>query len=289
MKIGQSLTIARENIINEREESRPIMGMNTGFNSIEKMIGHLQRGHLIVIAARPSMGKTSFAMNIASNLAKDKKKIAIFSLEMTTQELLLRLISSESGIPTEKMKHGLVTPHDIAEVSDVIGIYSTLEIHIDDNGANTMSDIRAKTRRLKSDIEGLDLVIIDYLQLMSSVKSRDNRQQEISEISRSLKVFAKEMDIPVIVLSQLNRAAENRPNKKPMLADLRESGAIEQDADIVMLIYRDEFYNPDSEEKGKAEIIIAKNRHGATGTVRLKFEKEKTLFADLPDNAYENN
>jgi replicative DNA helicase len=237
-----------------------------------------------VIAARPSMGKSSLALNIAFNAAISyKKKVAFFTLEMESQELIMRLLSSAAEIPVQRMIRG----YDIDEsvINRIIGVGNALqecEIYIDDSGFQNLNQIRAKARRLKREAKGLDLVIIDYLQLMAAnnPKGRDNRQQEISEISRGLKILAKELELPVIALSQLNRQVENRDDKRPNLSDLRESGAIEQDADIVMFIYRDEVYNENSEDKGKAEILIRKNRHGSIGSINLAFIKEYTAFRD---------
>lgn len=268
-------------IANKEED---IFAVNTGFADMDSHIGGFRKGQLVVLAARPAMGKSAFACNIAFNAAISyKKKVAIFTLEMEAQELIMRFISSAAEIPVQRMMRG----YDIDEsvISRIIGVGNALQdcsIYIDDSGYQNLNQIRAKTRRLKREAKGLDLIIIDYLQLMSADNSsgRENRQQEISEISRGLKILAKELDLPVIALSQLNRQVENREDKRPVLADLRESGAIEQDADIVMFIYRDEVYNEDTEEKGKAEILIRKNRHGSVGTIPLTFIKEYTAFRD---------
>lgn len=236
------------------------------------------------------MGKTSLALNIASHAAVNlKKKVAIFTMEMAADEVIMRMFSSASEVNMDSMLKGYgMNEEKLIRIMQASEVLSAKQIYIDETGSNTPLDIRAKTRRLSAELNGLDLIIIDYLQLMGLSRERDNRQQEISEISRSLKVLAKDMKIPVIALSQLNRMLENREDKRPRLADLRESGAIEQDADLVMFIYRDEYYYPDKTEKpGIAEIIIGKNRHGSTGSVDLGFDREYTLFRSL-DFSQEN-
>jgi replicative DNA helicase len=262
----------------------PIVGIPTGFADLDKLTGGFRPGQFIVIAARPAMGKTAFALNIAAYAAMDlNKKVAVFTMEMAKDEILMRMFSSASEVSMDAMMKGFGMNEDkIVRIAQVADGLSSKAIYIDDAGTNTPLDIRAKTRRLAAEIGGLDLIIIDYLQLMTAVKAKDNRQQEISEISRALKILAKDMKIPVVALSQLNRSLENRDDKRPRLADLRESGAIEQDSDLVMFIYRDEYYYPDKTEKpGTAEIIIGKNRHGATGTTDLAFVREFTLFRNL--------
>lgn len=267
-----------------------VMGVSSGFSALDKKLGGFRPGQLIIIAARPAMGKTSFALNIAFNAAMfHDMKVAVFTLEMANEELLLRLLSSSAEIPMETLLKGYgMDSEKILRITQYAEILSQKDIFIDDNGGNTVMDIRAKTRRLKAEIKGLDLIIIDYLQLMTSNSRRqsENRQQEISEISRGLKVLAKELEVPVIALSQLNRGLEQREDKRPKLSDLRESGAIEQDADIVTFIYRDDYYNPETAKPGVTEIIIGKNRHGATGTVELKFVHEFTQFKNLEDENF---
>jgi replicative DNA helicase len=261
-----------------------VYAVNTGFTDLDSHLGGFRKGQLVILAARPAMGKSSLALNIAFNAAISyKKKVAFFTLEMESQELIMRLLSSAAEIPMQRMIRG----YDIDEsvINRIIGVGNALqdcEIYIDDSGFQNLNQIRAKTRRLKREAKGLDLIVIDYLQLMAgnSGSNRENRQQEISEISRGLKILAKEMELPVIALSQLNRGVESRDDKRPILADLRESGAIEQDADIVMFIYRDEVYNENTEYKGKAEILIRKNRHGSIGTIPMTFIKEYTAFRD---------
>jgi len=287
VRVGDVIAEAHEKIIEISNSQTSLIGLPSGLNTLDSMIGGFKPGQLIIVAARPAMGKSSFALNIAAYLTSIlNKKIAIFTLEMSTDELGMRLISSGTEIPMQNLMNGsFITSESIREVARVVQGYSEANLYIDDSGSNTVMDIRAKTRRLKAEIKGLDLIIIDYIQLMASPKKTENRQQEISEISRGLKVLAKELNVPVMALSQLNRLLEKRDNKKPLLSDLRESGAIEQDADIVMFIYREEFYKPETQEKNIAEIIIGKNRHGASGvSVKLKFNPTITSFGDLDDN-----
>ncbi|NLK49257.1 MAG: replicative DNA helicase [Candidatus Cloacimonetes bacterium] len=262
----------------------PVMGVSSGFSDLDKLTGGFRPGQFIIITARPAMGKTSLALNIASNAAVNQaKKVGVFTMEMAADEVVMRMFASAAEVNMENMLKGYGMNEEvlrrIMQASDVL---STKQIYIDESGTNSPLDIRAKTRRLAAEVGGLDLILIDYLQLMTLPRDRENRQQEISEISRALKILAKDMKIPVIALSQLNRGLENRDDKRPRLADLRESGAIEQDADLVMFIYRDDYYYQEKSEKpGVAEIIIGKNRHGSTGSVDLSFVKEYTLFRSL--------
>ncbi len=276
-----------KNIEETAASKKSVLGVPSGFIDLDRKLGGLRAGQLIIIAARPAMGKTSFALNLASNAAVQyDKKVGIFTMEMENDEVLMRMLSSASEVSMDNMLKGFgMNQKKMLRIAGAAEVLSGKEIYIDDTGANTILDIRAKTRRLKAELKGLDIIIIDYMQLMSASRNRENRQQEISEISRSLKILAKEIGIPVIALSQLNRGLESRPDKRPMLSDLRESGAIEQDADIVMFIYRDEVYNEETEEPGTAEIIIGKNRHGAIGKIKLRFIPEFTAFRDL--NEYE--
>lgn len=276
-----------KNIEETAASKKSVLGVPTGFIDLDRKLGGLRPGQLIIVAARPAMGKTSFALNLASNAAiQYDKKVGIFTMEMESDELLMRMMSSASEVSMDNMLKGFgMNQKKMLRIAGAAEVLSTKEIYIDDSGANTILDIRAKTRRLKAELKGLDIIIIDYMQLMSASRNRENRQQEISEISRSLKILAKEIGIPVIALSQLNRGVENRDDKRPKLADLRESGAIEQDADIVIFIYRDEVYNEETEEPGISEIIIGKNRHGAIGKIKLRFLQEFTAFRDL--NEYE--
>ncbi|MCB5265644.1 MAG: replicative DNA helicase [Candidatus Cloacimonetes bacterium] len=284
VKIDQISAEVLHNIDQIASTKVPMTGIGSGFGDLDLLTGGFRPGQFIIIAARPAMGKTSLALNIASHAAVNlKKKVAVFTMEMGADEVIMRMFSSASEVNMDSMLKGYgMNEEKLIRIMQASEVLSTKHIYIDESGTNTPLDIRAKTRRLSAEIGGLDLILIDYLQLMGLTKDRDNRQQEISEISRSLKVLAKDMKIPVIALSQLNRMLENREDKRPRLADLRESGAIEQDADLVMFIYRDDYYNPDTTEKpGIAEIIIGKNRHGSTGRVELGFEKEFTLFRAL--------
>lgn len=262
----------------------PVTGVSTGFPDLDRLTGGFRPGQFIILAARPAMGKTSLALNIASHAAVNtNKKVAVFTMEMASDEVIMRMFSSASEVNMDSMLKGYgMNEEKLIRIMQASEVLSTKQIYIDESGTNTPLDIRAKTRRLAAEAGGLDLILIDYLQLMTLPKDKDNRQQEISEISRALKILAKDMKIPVVALSQLNRMLESREDKKPRLSDLRESGAIEQDADLVMFIYRDEYYYPDKTEKpGIAEIIVGKNRHGSTGSVELGFVKEFTLFRSL--------
>ncbi len=277
-----------EDVLNQIDQAvstkHPVVGCGSGFVDLDRMTGGFRPGQLIILAARPAMGKSALALNMATHAAVDLgKKVAIFTMEMAADELIMRLFSSTSEVNMDSMLKGFgMNEEKLVRIMQAAEVLSSKHIFIDDQGTNSPLDIRAKVRRLSAEIGGLDLVIIDYLQLMTLTREKENRQQEIAEISRALKILAKDMKIPVIALSQLNRGLESRENKRPHLADLRESGAIEQDADLVMFIYRDEYYYPDKTEKpGIAEIIIGKNRHGATGDVDLQFVKEITLFRSL--------
>lgn len=262
----------------------PVVGVPSGFNDLDKLTGGFRPGQFIIIAARPAMGKTSLALNIAMFAAVQKmKKVAIFTMEMAADEVVMRMFASAAEVNMDSMLKGFGMNEEklirIMQASDAI---SSKHIYIDESGTNSPLEIRAKIRRLAAEVGGLDLIVIDYLQLMTMPSDKESRQQEISEISRGLKILAKDMKIPVIALSQLNRLLESRDDKRPRLSDLRESGAIEQDADLVMFIYRDEYYNKEKTEKpGVAEIIIGKNRHGSTGSVDLGFVEEFTLFRSL--------
>jgi len=262
----------------------PVVGVPSGFSDLDRLTGGFRPGQFIIIAARPAMGKTSLALNIATHAAVDLgKKVAIFTMEMAADEVVMRMFSSAAEVNMDSMLKGYgMNEEKLIRIMQASDVLSTKGIYIDESGTNTPLDIRAKTRRLAAEVGGLDLILIDYLQLMTLPRDRENRQQEISEISRALKILAKDMKIPVVALSQLNRMLENREDKRPRLADLRESGAIEQDADLVMFIYRDEYYYQEKSEKpGIAEIIIGKNRHGSTGTVDLGFVKEFTMFRSV--------
>ena len=261
------------------------IGVPSGFSSLDRKLGGFRPGQLIVLAARPAMGKTALALNFGFNAAvHHDKKVGIFTMEMENEELVMRMLSSASEVSMDNILKGYgMDEKKIIRISGVADVLSEKHIFIDDNGSNTILDIRAKSRRLKAELDGLDLIIIDYLQLMSSKGRKENRQQEIAEISRNLKILAKELGLPIIALSQLNRGLESRPDKRPMLSDLRESGAIERDADMVMFIYRDVVYNENSETPNSAEVIIGKNRHGAIGKIDLFFKPEFTQFKEMKE------
>lgn len=268
-----------EKLYNQKE---PITGVPTGFADLDYKTAGLHNSDLILIAARPAMGKSAFALNIAANAAINAKvPVAIFNLEMSKSQLVNRMLCSEAMVDSNKIRTGKIEEDDWTKLATALGPLSEAPIYIDDTAGISVTEIRAKCRKLKLE-KNIGLVVIDYLQLIQgSGKRNASREQEISEISRSLKILAKELDIPVIALSQLSRAAEQRADHRPMLSDLRESGAIEQDADIVMFLYRDDYYNPDSEKKNIAEVILAKHRSGSTGTVELLWMGNYTKFANI--------
>ncbi len=259
-----------------------LTGLATGFLDLDYMTSGLQKSDLILVAARPSMGKTAFVLNIAAHAAfRDNKAVAMFSLEMSKDQLVNRLLAQEARVDATKIRSGKLSESDWSAVGEATNVIARSKIIIDDTPGISVSELRSKCRKFKLESD-IQLVIIDYLQLMSgSSKRAESRQNEISEISRSLKAVARELDVPVIALSQLSREAEKRPDKRPILSDLRESGAIEQDADVVMMIYRDDYYNHDSEEKNIAEIIIAKQRNGPVGMKKLGWLPEFTQFVNL--------
>ncbi|HLA48525.1 MAG TPA: replicative DNA helicase, partial [Nitrospinota bacterium] len=264
------------------ERKELVTGLPTGFVKFDSMTAGFHPSDLIIIAGRPSMGKTAFCMNIATHIGVNKKKtIAIFSLEMSREQLVIRMLCSEARINAGKVRTGYLSKSDWPDLTRAAGLLSESPIFIDDSPAQSVLDIRAKARRLQAERKGLDLIIVDYLQLMRSRGKVENRQQEISDITRSLKALAKELKVPVIAISQLSRAPEQRSDRKPQLSDLRESGAIEQDADLVVFVYREEFYKETPENQGIAEINIGKQRNGPTGTVPLAFFKEYTRFDNL--------
>lgn len=266
-----------------------LTGINTGFDELNRRTGGLHGGELIIIAGRPGMGKSSFAVNIAEHVGiTDHKTVAIFNLEMPKEQIVNRIICSQAMVNSGKIRTGDITGEDWEKIGTVVDKVSVAPIFIDDTASITVSAIRAKCRRLKQ-TQDLALVVIDYLQLMQSGGRADNRQQEISEISRSLKILAKELNIPVIALSQLSRVSESRSDKRPMLSDLRESGAIEQDADMVMFLYREDYYNKETENKGIAECIMAKNRSGEPGTFNLGWKGEYTKFQNIEYRESEPN
>lgn len=264
-----------------QNQKSEITGLSSGFKDLDNMTSGWQNSDLVIVAARPAMGKTSFCLNIAQHAAvKEHTPVAIFSLEMSREQLTQRILSSMAMLDQQKIRNGRMLDEDWIALTNAIGPLAESPLYIDDTPAISVREIRAKTRRLKAE-KGLGLIVIDYLQLMSGNRRSESRQQEISEISRNLKALARELDVPIIALSQLSRAVEQTQDKRPGLSHLRESGAIEQDADIVMFIYREEYYNPESEKKAIAEIIIAKHRNGPVGSVELAFLKEFTKFADL--------
>jgi replicative DNA helicase len=263
-----------------------ITGVSTGFVEMDKMTAGLQRGELIIIAGRPSMGKSTLAVNIAEHAALGHKlPAAIFSMEMSAEQLSFRMLSSIGRIPQTRLRNGKLHDEDWPRVDSAVTMMSDAPIFIDDSGALTPTEVRARSRRLKRE-HGLGLIVVDYLQLMQVTGTVENRATEISEISRSLKALAKELDVPVIALSQLNRSVEQRQDKRPVMSDLRESGALEQDADLIMFIYREEVYDRDTPRKGIADIIIAKQRNGPVGDFRLTFLGEFTKFENLVAEAY---
>jgi replicative DNA helicase len=260
------------------ENKEPITGVSTGFVDLDRCTSGLQPADLIIIAGRPSMGKTAFALGLAQNAALNHKThVAVFSLEMAKEQLVMRMLCNEARIDSQRMRGGMLKDSDWPKLAQAAGLLTEAPIFIDDTGSISIMEMRAKARRLQAE-KGLGLIVVDYLQLMRGRSGNEGREREISEISRGLKALAKELRVPVVALSQLNRSLEQRQDKRPMLSDLRESGAIEQDADVIAFIYRDEYYNPESEAKGLAEVIIGKQRNGPTDTVTLKFFREFTRF-----------
>ncbi|MHB1678629.1 MAG: replicative DNA helicase [Sulfuriferula sp.] len=262
-----------------RANPSDITGIPTGFADLDQKTAGLQPGDLIIVAGRPSMGKTAFSINMGENVAIDSGlPVAIFSMEMGGAQLVMRMLGSIGRLDQHKIRTGQLQDDDWQKLTYAVGKLNDAPIFIDETPALNALELRARSRRLHRQCGKLGLIIIDYLQLMSAVSSGENRATEISEISRSLKALAKELNVPIVALSQLNRSLEQRPNKRPVMSDLRESGAIEQDADVILFIYRDEVYNPDSQDKGSAEIIIGKQRNGPIGMVRLTFLGEHTRF-----------
>lgn len=267
-----------EKLFNNKGE---ITGVGSGFTDLDSMTSGFQSGDMILIAARPSMGKTTFALNIAEHAAlREHKSVVIFSLEMSKEQLAYKLLCSEANVDMLKLRTGALEDSDWENIARATGPLSKAKVYIDDTAGVTVMEMRSKCRRLKLEY-GIDLIVIDYLQLMSGGSGTDNRQQEVSEISRSIKALAKEMECPVIALSQLSRAPEQRADHRPMLSDLRESGSIEQDADLVMFLYRDEYYNKETEDKNIGECIIAKQRNGPVGTVKMAWLGQYSKFGNL--------
>jgi replicative DNA helicase len=266
-----------------------LAGLSTGLYDLDEKTTGLQPADLVILAGRPSMGKTSLAMNIVENVAiKSKLPVAVFSMEMPAEAISLRMISSLGRIDQNKVRTGKLDDYDWPRLSSAISLLAEAQLFIDDTPALTVGELRARARRLTRQHGQLGLIVIDYLQLMQSPSSGDNRVQQISDISRGLKTLAKELNVPVIALSQLNRNLEQRPNKRPVMSDLRESGAIEQDADLILFVYRDEVYNEDSPDKGIAELIIGKQRNGPLGTVRLAFMGPYTRFENFAPDRFED-
>jgi replicative DNA helicase len=267
--------------MSQREDKNAVTGIATHYYDLDSYTSGLQRGELIIIAGRPGMGKTSFALNIAENVAiKNKMSIVVFSLEMTGEQLVQRLISSNAQVDQSSIKRGDLTNEEMDNIYLAINDLREAPVYIAESSGINVIDLRARSRRLKEQVGDLGLIVIDYVQIMSAIREgrNSNRAQELADISRSLKSLALELNVPIILLSQLNRDVENRQDKRPNISDLRESGALEQDADIILLLYRDEYYNPDSKDKGMAEINIAKNRSGSTGIIKLAFIGKYTKF-----------
>jgi replicative DNA helicase len=284
-----SQVVERIETLYARDNQNDVTGTATGFTDLDRMTSGLQAGELIIVAGRPSMGKTAFSINIAENVALDSKlPVAIFSMEMGATQLAMRMLGSVGKLDQHDLRTGRLQDDDWGRLTHAIGKLDDAPIFIDESAALSALEVRARARRLHRQNGGLGLIVVDYLQLMSSNagKASENRATEISEISRSLKALAKELHVPVVALSQLNRSLEQRPNKRPVMSDLRESGAIEQDADLILFIYRDEVYNSDSPDKGKAEIIIGKQRNGPIGKIELAFRGEYTRFDNLASSGY---
>ena len=287
--IQELLTRSVDRIEELYESKETVTGMPTGFADLDDMTAGLQRGDLVVVAGRPSMGKTAFAMNVAEYVALEKNHtVAVFSMEMPGEQLAMRLLSSIGRINSNKVRTGRLGDDDWPRLTSAMGLLDQAPIFVDDTAGLNPLDLSSRARRLSREHNDLGLVVIDYLQLMQSAESNENRATEISNITRALKMLAKELNVPVMVLSQLNRSLEQRPNKRPIMSDLRESGAIEQDADVIFFVYRDEVYNEESEQKGRAEIIIGKQRNGPIGMVPLTFRGEYTRFENFaPSGATE--
>lgn len=281
--------VERIETLYSRDNASDVTGIATGFTDLDSMTSGLQPGDLVIVAGRPSMGKTAFSVNIAEHVALEvNKPVAIFSMEMGGTQLAMRMIGSVGRLNQHTLRTGKLEDDDWSRMTHALGRLNDAPIFIDETAALNSLELRSRARRLHRQNDGLGLIVIDYIQLMSSISTKggENRATEISEISRSLKSLAKELHVPVIALSQLNRSLEQRPNKRPIMSDLRESGAIEQDADLILFIYRDEVYNPDSQDKGKAEIIIAKQRNGPIGKIDLTFRGEYTRFENFASSQY---
>jgi len=264
------------------EAGEEITGVPSGFRDVDRLTSGFQPGNLVIVAARPSMGKSAFGLCIGANIAiRHQVPVALFTLEMSKAEVTQRLMCSEAKVESQRLRSGKLAPDDWPRLTAACDKLAKAPIYVDDTGSITMMEIRSKARRLKSKEPTLGLIIVDYLQLMTSGASVENRVQEVSQISRNLKILARDLDVPILAMSQLSRAVEQRHDKRPILSDLRESGSIEQDADLVAFIYRDEYYNDDSPDQGLAEVILAKHRNGPTGIEKLSFLKRYAKFADL--------
>ncbi len=268
--------------LHDRENPSEITGVPTGFTDLDRMTSGLQAGDLIIVAGRPSMGKTAFALNIAEYVAVDVGlPVAVFSMEMGGTQLAMRMLASIGRLDSHRVRTGRLTDDEWSRLTYALGKLHEAPMHIDETGGMNPTDLRGRARRLKRQVGKLGLIVIDYIQLMGSTRQNENRATEVSEISRSLKALARELEVPIIALSQLSRKVEERTDKRPMMSDLRESGAIEQDADVILMMYREDYYKPDTPDKGMAEVIIGKQRNGPTGTVSLAFLGEYTRFENL--------
>src|SRR5260221_2000192 len=276
--------VERIDMLYNLDNPSDVTGVPTGFTDLDKMTSGLQPGDLVIVAGRPSMGKTSLALNMAEHVALESGlPVGIFSMEMGASQLVMRMLGSVGKLDQHKVRTGRLADEDWRKLTDAVGRLNDAPIHIDETAALNALELRARARRLHRQYGKLGLIVVDYLQLMSASSQGEKRATQISEISRGLKALAKELNVPVVALSQLNRSLEQRPNKRPVMSDLRESGAIEQDADLILFIYRDEVYNQDSPDKGKAEVIIGKQRNGPIGTITLVFQGEYTRFANFAD------
>ena len=265
-----------------KRETHALTGLATGFRELDEMTSGLQPSDLIIVAARPSMGKTALCLTIAQNAAiSEKAVVGFFSLEMSKEQLVMRMMSSEAKVDASRFRRGILSREEWERLARAIGTLSDARLFIDDTPGISVLEMRAKARRLAAEQKALDLIVVDYLQLMGGSRRNENRQQEVSQISRELKGLAKELNVPVIALSQLSRAPEARNPPRPMMSDLRESGSIEQDADVVAFIYREDYYKPTDENAGMAELLISKQRNGPTGTIKLAFLKEFTRFENF--------
>ncbi len=269
-----------QHLSNIQSHEKGITGISSGYRKLDEFTSGFQNSDFVVLAARPSMGKTALALSLARNAAAHASCVGFFSLEMSAEQLTLRLLSAQTGIPHQKIRNANISSEEWVELTHVAAQFGEMKLFIDDTPMQTIMDIRAKARKLKIE-HNLHFLVIDYLQLLHGHRTYENRHQEVSEISRSLKSLAKELNIPIVALSQLSRAVDSRVDKRPILSDLRDSGAIEQDADVIMFLYRDVVYNPDTENPSAAELIIGKQRNGPTGTINLHFQNNLTLFQDI--------